>query len=141
MALLAARTALPVVCGERQNVMAVGVLTADRVLAAIDGRPLDRLEDESLEALDVAPQAARWAYGFTQRSTVSVERFRRYGAPDTIRCAVQGVADAAISDPDGLLREMLADAIDICRTSQTAAMTAYVDDAAWVAACQLTRER
>jgi len=42
VALRAARTALPVVAADRQRVMAVAVLTADRILAELEGRsPLD----------------------------------------------------------------------------------------------------
>jgi hypothetical protein len=73
---------------------------------------------------------------------VSVERFRRYGAPDTVRCAVQGVADAAIPDPDGLLRDMLTTAIEVCRVSLPDGVgRPPVDDSAWVAACLLTLAR
>ena len=47
IALRSATMALPVVAAERQRVMAVSVLTCDRVLAELDGRPAGRLEEQS----------------------------------------------------------------------------------------------
>lgn len=140
-----ARRALPVVAGDRQNVMAVAVLTADRVLAVINGTRLDRLSDATLLALDAAPAAAEWAYGRTQRSPVSVEGFRRYRAPDAVRYAVQGLAEACVPDADATLRELLATGIDVVEASSprpepdTFART--VDTDSWHAACRLTSTR
>ena len=139
--LRAARAALPIVSAERQNVMAVAILTADRVLSLIDGRPLDQLEVDSLRALDTAPHATKWAYGFTQGAGISIERFRRHAAPDAVRCAVQGIAHACVAEPDALLRELLADAIDVCVAAGPAQARQEVDHAAWRAACALTSAR
>ena len=88
VALRAARTALPVVAADRQRVMAVAVLTADRILAELEGRsPLD-LDEASRRVLDDAPDAARWARHFSREISVSVNSFRRHSAPSTVRTAV-----------------------------------------------------
>ena len=58
IALRCATTALPVASSERQNVLAVSVLSADCVLAKLDGRQSDDLEPASRAALDAAPLAA-----------------------------------------------------------------------------------
>ena len=47
IALGSATMALPVVAADRQRVMAVSVLSCDRILAELDGRPLDVLEAPS----------------------------------------------------------------------------------------------
>src|SRR6266511_6291080 len=47
IALRSATTALPVVAAERQRVMAVSVLTCERVLADLDGRAVGSLEEQS----------------------------------------------------------------------------------------------
>ena len=56
IALGCARTALPVVATERQQVMAVSVLACERLLAALDGQPAGRLEEQSREALACVPE-------------------------------------------------------------------------------------
>ncbi|MGZ4593705.1 MAG: hypothetical protein ACXV3C_07550 [Actinomycetes bacterium] len=109
IALRAARTALPVAALDRQRVMAVAVLTADRVLARLDGR--DVLQDSSRQALEQAPEAAGWARQFSREIGVSPRGFRRHSAPSTVRCAVLAVAEACVPDPDVLLHDMLAGAI------------------------------
>src|SRR5689334_19333271 len=65
IALRSATTALPVASAERQRVLAVGVLAAERVRAGLDGRPADTLGEPSRRALAEVPDAARWARGFT----------------------------------------------------------------------------
>ncbi|MGZ4597960.1 MAG: hypothetical protein ACXV3V_13645 [Actinomycetes bacterium] len=109
IALRAARTALPVAALDRQRVMAVAVLTADRVLARLEGR--DVLQDSSRRALEQAPEAAGWARQFSREIGVSPRGFRRHSAPSTVRCAVLAVAEACVPDPDVLLHDMLAGAI------------------------------
>jgi hypothetical protein len=117
--LRAATTALPVVSEARQRVLAVAVLSGERALAALDGRPADDMQAASRRALDEVPGAARWGRDFTDRIGASAVGVRRHGAPGAVSHAVTGIAVAAIPDPDGLLRELLAGAI--------------ADTAAWVA--------
>jgi hypothetical protein len=114
IALRAASTALPVVAEERQRSMALAVVVINRFLAELDGRPPDRLEDASAQVLAEVPLAARWAQEQMALMPVSLRGFRKRGAPAAVLYAVDGIAKACIADPDGLLRELLAAAIDDC---------------------------
>jgi hypothetical protein len=115
IALRAATAALPVVSAERQRVMAVGVLACERVLAEQDGRPDGELQPPSRSALARAPRAAAWAERFVARGGgPSARRFRRDAAPTIVRAAVEGIAVACVPDPDGMLRDLLVQAIDAC---------------------------
>lgn len=114
IALRAARTALPVVAAERQRVMAVSVLTAERVLAELEGRPVEDMSEASERALDEVPDARRWAQHFTRKMGISPKGFRRHAGPITVHYAVEGIARACVSDPDAILYDLLADTIDDC---------------------------
>jgi hypothetical protein len=114
IALRCATTALPVVAAERQQVMAVGVLTCERVLAGLDGRPAGALGEQSRQVLERAPQAARWARGFTSGIGPSIKAFRRQAAPCIVRSGVEGIAQASVPEPDDLLRDLLAETIREC---------------------------
>jgi hypothetical protein len=116
IALVTARAALPVVAEERQRVLAVGVLTSERVLAALDGRPDGDMGDASRRALASVPHATQWAKSFSKLAGPSKPRdFRRFAAPCIVSSAAQGVAVACVSDPEARLRALLSDAIDECR--------------------------
>jgi hypothetical protein len=112
IALRAAITALPVVSEERQRVLAVAVLAAERALSDLDGRPLDEVGDRSRRALARVPQAAHWARNFNRDLRTTAKGFHRHGAPNTVRHAVVGIAQACIPDPDAVLRELLVGAIE-----------------------------
>ena len=117
IALGSARLALPVAAAERQRVLAVGVLSCERVLTELDRRPPGELEAASRSALAQVPHAAEWAARFTAaapKSALSATRFRQQAAPAIVRAAVQGIAQACVPDPDGMLRELLIGAIDTC---------------------------
>jgi hypothetical protein len=114
IALRCATTALPVVPAERQQVMAVAILTCDRVLADLDGRPSSTLDQRSRRALDHAPHAAQWARRFISDMGPSPKAFRQHAAPCAVRFAVQGIAQAGIPEPDDLLRDLLAGTIREC---------------------------
>jgi hypothetical protein len=128
IALRCAQVALPVVSAERQNIMAVSILTANRVLEDLDCRPLDSLDDESRRALQQAQDAARWAYRFTSQAGISTRGFQRRTAPAIVRSAVQGIAAACVPDPDQLLRELLTDAIRDTAASREHAPQSAVPD-------------
>ena len=115
ISLRAARTALPVAAAERQQIMAVAVLTCERLRAEVDGRPGAPLSQESSDALTVAPDAATWATRYTRNLHISQRTFRRHAAPTIVRYAVQGIARACIPDPDSVLRELLVRAIEDCK--------------------------
>ena len=114
IALRCANVALPVASAERQNALAVAVLTADSVLAGLDGRLVSNLESGSSAALQAVPVAAEWGRRFVRRQGVSVKGFRRISAPNTVRVAVLAIADACVPDPDGILRQLLEDVIEDC---------------------------
>lgn len=114
IALRCARVALPVASEDRQNVMAVSVLTADCVLAGLDGRLVTEIEPDSRRALESAPRAAEWAHDFVRRAGISVRGFRRHAAPNTVRAAVHAIAEACVPDPDAVLRQLLTDVIAEC---------------------------
>lgn len=140
VALGAARTALPVVAAERQRVMAVSVLAAERALAELDGAASDRLSPGSQDALDRVPAAAEWARRFTEDIGATSRGFRRHAAANTVRYAVTGVAAACIPDPDVALRDMLAAAIaDAERLlGRSPERAQEIDHEEWAAACRLT---
>src|SRR5215212_2482953 len=117
IALGSARLALPVVAAERQRVLAVAVLSCERVLAELDGRPVGALEEQSRSALAQVPHAARWAQHFSsaaQTAAISPKRFCRHAAPVIVHDAAQGIAQTYVPDPDAMLRDLLVQAIDTC---------------------------
>jgi hypothetical protein len=123
VALRAARTALPIVAEENQRIMAVGILTCERLMADLEGRPGSPLTTESLNALALAPSAAGWATGFTRRLKISRSAFRRETAPTIVRYAVQGIGHACVPGRDAVLRDLLKAAIEDCKSVDTAAPT------------------
>lgn len=125
IALRAAETALPVVSAEMQNAMAVSVLSGNRLLAGLDGRPPATLRPSSRGALLRAPLAARWAHRFTYDVSVSRKMYQRHGAPRTVEFAVQGIAKACIDDPDETLHGLLGGAIDDVLATQPATTVSH----------------
>lgn len=138
IALRAARTALPVASAERQRVLAVAILTCERMLAHIDGRPLDEVSRESKRALDDVPHAEKWARRFTRGMRVSPKGFRRHAGPSAVRCAVQGIARACVPNADELLYDLLAESIADC-VRMINPSRVDVDPVRWTEACGLTR--
>jgi hypothetical protein len=114
IALRCACAAIPVASEERQNALAVSILSADRVLAELEGRAVEELEPASVAALESAPGAAAWAEEFVRRAGMSVKGFRRHAAPSTVRFAVRAIAEACVPDPEARLRQLLADVIEDC---------------------------
>jgi hypothetical protein len=142
IALRAAQTALPVVSADRQRVMAVAVLTADRLLGVLDGRSSGDLDPASRHVLDAAPDAARWARHFSREIGISPRGFRRHSAPSTVRTAVLAVADACVPDPDLLLHTMLAGAIgDVEAVLGRSESRVDLAPDAWADVCRLTSKR
>ena len=119
IALGSAIMALPVVTAKRQRLMAVSVLSCDRVLAELDGRPVGALEAPSRAALAQAPRAARYAsrlVGGPEEKPIWGNGFRKTAAPALARTAAAGIARSGVPDPDGMLRDLLVQAIDVCTT-------------------------
>jgi hypothetical protein len=114
IALGSATMALPVAPAEWQRVMAVAVLACERVLAELDGRAVGGLEEQSRLALAEVPHAAKWAYQFTSGVRPSTKGFRRQAAPTIVHDAVEGIAHACVPDTDGMLHNLLVQAIHVC---------------------------
>jgi hypothetical protein len=85
------------------------------MLAGLDGRPAGALEEHSAQVLADVPDAARWAEGFTGELSLTPKAFRRRSAPSIVSCAIMGIAQACIPDPDTMLHDLLVGAIDDCR--------------------------
>ena len=99
IALGAATLALPVAAAEPAGVLAVAVLSCERVLAELDGWPTGTLGERSRTALAQVPQAAAWATRFTgavPARLTSAKRFRTQAAPTIVRNAAVGVAHACV---------------------------------------------
>jgi hypothetical protein len=140
IALRSATMALPVAAAGRQRVMAVSVLACERVLAELDGRPVGSLQEQSRLALAQVPHAAQWAGRFTSGVRGSQKGFRRQAAPVIVRDAVEGIAQACIPDPDGMLRDLLVQAIAECAawTGREPNRGAALDTAVWASAVRPT---
>jgi len=105
------QTALPIVSQERQYILAVALLVGEKQLAALDGRPPNDLEPESLAVLESVPAATKWARSFTARSHRGTPDFARRTAPRAVSCAVEGISQACVPDPDDRLYQLLVAAI------------------------------
>jgi hypothetical protein len=102
----AAAAALPVAPATRQNVLAVGLLTCQRMVAGLP-EPEPELEALCLSAFAVAPQAHAWALRYARDSKVSERTFRRQTAPHVVSYAVEGIAVACVGDPGSRLVRLL----------------------------------
>ena len=86
----AAVTALPVVSYEHQRALAVGLLTSERVLAELDGRPVTSLSDVGRETLTSVPSAERWARQYCGDRPVPTARGSIGAAPRASSCSPWG---------------------------------------------------
>jgi hypothetical protein len=120
IALRCATAALPIAPAERQKVMAVSVLTAERALATLDGRDASKLQATSIAALDSVPRAATWAREFVGRFRATDEEFRRCAAPHIARMAVESIVESSVPDADARLCTLLSGVIDECAAVRTA---------------------
>ena len=112
LALRSARAALPIAAAPRQTVMAVSILSAERVLAEVEGRSRDDLSRASRDVLAEVPHASAAAQRLASNAGISVRGFRRHAAPNTVRSAVRAIAQACIPDHDERLRRLLTEAIE-----------------------------
>jgi len=106
----ASLVALPVASAERQNIMALAVMAAERHLADLDGRSQATLSPEARQALAQVPGAERWARDFVGR--VGTRDLRPDSSAKVIALAINGIARACIDNPADLLVTLLRTAID-----------------------------
>lgn len=110
--LLAATEALPIAAAERQNVMALAILAAERHLNELEHRPALTLRPSSWAALNAAPMAERWAREFSGRSGLSHARgFTTAASSSIVALAVDSIARACIDDPQPRLIQLLQDGV------------------------------
>lgn len=107
--------AFPYAPAERQNALAVGLLTTEYVLARIEERPTESISDLTRDALATAPLAASWARRFWAGSDITPTAYVTRSAPSILRFAVHGIVSSTHPDPDLLLHNLLNDTIEICR--------------------------
>lgn len=140
VALRCATAALAVVSAERQRTLAVAVLTCERLLDGLDGRPAGSLTGTSRAVLDEVPHAAEWARQFTHGQRSSLRGFRRHAAPRIVDVAATGIAEARAPDPAQSLYELLVGAIDECRdlVQRDLPTALEPDPVKWADACALT---
>ena len=98
IAVRAAAATLPIAPAVRQNVMAVGLLTSQRILHTLDHVDPE-LEALCREAFLAAPEAHGWALRYARESRTSERTFRRQTAPHIVAYAVEGIAAACVADP------------------------------------------
>jgi hypothetical protein len=135
LAVVAACAALPVAAEERQRVLAVGILTCERMIATRDGRDADDVRPAVREVLDDVPLAAAWARRFTARHGLG--RATRDPGSAVVDFSVQAVALSAHADTDDRLRAMLEEAVQVCRAlaGADAERVPALDDSAWAPVC------
>jgi hypothetical protein len=129
LAIRAAATALPVASATRQNVLAVGLLTAHRMLRQVPGEHPD-LDRQFAQAWAEVPDAAAWARRYARDSRVSERVFRRQTAPHIVAYAVEGIAVACIDSPADHLVRLLEQGIADVRTRVARPATAPTNPAA-----------
>ena len=93
----AAAAALPVAPATRQNVLAVGLITAQRLASDRPG-VRDLVDGLCATAFAEAPEAHAWAQRYARGSVVSERTYRRQTAPHTVAYAVEGLAVACVPD-------------------------------------------
>ena len=120
IALRAATSALPVTSADHQRALAVGILNCERHLTEADGTIPDDITGRIRTAFDAAPATERWAREFvSSMGSWSRSKFSDRTAETIIRVSVQGIAEACVPDPDDRLYELLAGAIDDCKSVLT----------------------
>lgn len=106
----AAACALPIAPMSRQHVLAVGLLTAQRVGVSLLP-PEPRWESLAEQAFRRAPEAHDWAQRYAREAVVSERTFRRQTAPHIVAYAVEGIALACVGNPEDHLVALLSAAV------------------------------
>ena len=102
--------AIPDVPEPLQRALAVGLVRCDEMAALLE--PGEAVQTDVVRrAADRVPGPMAWARGFAAGSTATVRQFERRSAPHVMLCAVRGLTDGAVSDPDARLRALLEAAI------------------------------
>lgn len=118
----AARAALPVAAQERQNLMAVAILSAEVSLNRLNpgvahGEPISAA---SAEALARVPAAEAWARRFMASAGTTGQPLKERSAPKIAALAVESIATACVPDTDERLVSLLRECIDVTRSFTSA---------------------
>lgn len=117
------RTALPAVAHQDQVVLAVALIRARQLIAEL-AEPSDESEPDA-GALAENPLATGWAEAFLRRHPrPRLVTYLRRAAPNSISAATHAASESTHTDPDRLLRQMLADGIETVERLTRAAPTA-----------------
>ena len=95
IALVWARTALPVVAASQQQALAASVLARERMLAGLDGRPSGWLSEPSRQALVRVPHAAQLGLRLHRNIPITPKAFRQRSAPYAGHTAAERIAQGA----------------------------------------------
>ncbi|MEO6825876.1 MAG: hypothetical protein ABI255_05695 [Microbacteriaceae bacterium] len=115
IALRCSCAAVPVAAASRQRALAAGILACQRALETLDGAPDPQWAKRIDVALGQVPDAERWAHEFIESMAGNLpDTLTVRTASSIVGAAVQGIAQACISDPDRHLHDLLVDVIDDC---------------------------
>jgi hypothetical protein len=114
LAARAASVALPVASEGRQRALAAGLLRCDELLAGFGELETSPSRSMIRAALGATPGASTWAQEFLHSAGALNPRSIPLMSDAIIRTAVVGIADACVSNPDELLRDLLTVAIADC---------------------------
>jgi hypothetical protein len=117
-----ALTAIPDVPEPLQRALAVGLIRCGEMAALLEPGEITQTDVVRRAAARV-PGPMEWARGFAAGSTATVRQFERRSAPHVMLCAVRGLADGAVSDPDARMRALLEAAIDTAERLEARAVT------------------
>lgn len=110
-----ASSAISVAAEPRQRALAVVLNASLEVVEEFDGPAASEVADRARQGLSEVPLAARWAEEFSAPHNVTLGAYRKRSAPAAARLAVVSIADAAVSDRDERLYELLVAVIDDAR--------------------------
>jgi hypothetical protein len=102
---------------QTQRVLAAGLLSAEQ-LCDEAGPSLAATAREAQAALDLVPGAVAWVERLGIRPQISPSAFTDRCAPTMVRCAAQGIVEAAAPDRDLRLLALLETAIAACPAPQ-----------------------
>jgi len=112
VAVRAASTAIPIASYDRQRALGVGLLSFERYLAAWDDPVAGRARALIRDGLASAPVAQRWAEEFSLGQPLPRAKDVARVCTAALRVSVIGIAEACVENPDAVLHDLLADAID-----------------------------
>lgn len=109
------RIVLPVVSWRFQRNLAAALLTAEYVLAEMEGRPTSEVRAASAQVLAGVSEAAEWATKYLETYVLPRAVGYERDAPLPLAGTIRAVTDFRVPGGDALLRQLLSEAIEECR--------------------------